>query len=521
MEHQAVIGNVDDYLAMEVEPSFHRYPHCIVWTPIPMLTWLFPLIGHMGIATSKGIIRDFAGSYYVGSCIGGLKRGNEDNMGFGWPTRYWQLYLDNASGGAEAWDRAVQEAADEYKTHAHNLFCDNCHSFVALALNKMQYAGRNNYNMVYLALVLLWKGRYVGSDVSGVLKQWIPFLLVVGLYIKEKICVIQKMVRLTTDLIDSSPQYINTLRDRELSLRACKIPVLENVGATMASFQLIDKFDTIDFTDNDIRKLENIPLLKRLSCLLLHNNRVHSNSASFLFRFICLTVSIQIMPNLGEVLPSLRTLALTNNNLCELGDIDPLSTCKKLEYLTLIGNPLTHKPQYRSYVIYKVPSVRVLDFKRVRLNERQEAAKLFKGKGGRKLREQVVKTSAAIADDDYTNAPRKLLDEDARKIKAAIESASSLAEVEYLQNILQSGRIPEKGWKYFGARKDQEDQQMNGYDEFVEEHEDEREVERKNDDVPLANEENTSHHEEENKTARNEAEQREGAANDEPSPMEL
>lgn len=306
------------------------------------------------------------------------------------------------------------------------------------------------------------------------------------------------MVRLTTDLIDSSPQYINTLRDRELSLRACKIPVLENVGATM------DKFDTIDFTDNDIRKLENIPLLKRLSCLLLHNNRVQ-----------------QIMPNLGEVLPSLRTLALTNNNLCELGDIDPLSTCKKLEYLTLIGNPLTHKPQYRSYVIYKVPSVRVLDFKRVRLNERQEAAKLFKGKGGRKLREQVVKTSAAIADDDYTNAPRKLLDEDARKIKAAIESASSLAEVEYLQNILQSGRIPEKGWKYFGARKDQEDQQMNGYDEFVEEHEDEREVERKNDDVPLANEENTSHHEEENKTARNEAEQREGAANDEPSPMEL
>lgn len=47
------------------------------------------------------------------------------------------------------------------------------------------------------------------------------------------------MVRLTTDLIDSSPQYINTLRDRELSLRACKIPVLENVGATMVRFQFM------------------------------------------------------------------------------------------------------------------------------------------------------------------------------------------------------------------------------------------------------------------------------------------
>uniref|UniRef100_A0A914RTN7 U2 small nuclear ribonucleoprotein A n=1 Tax=Parascaris equorum TaxID=6256 RepID=A0A914RTN7_PAREQ len=97
------------------------------------------------------------------------------------------------------------------------------------------------------------------------------------------------MVRLTVDLINDSLQYINTVRERELSLRACKIPVLENLGVT-------------------------------------------------------------------RVLPSLRTLALTNNNLCELGDIDPLATCKKLEYLTLIGNP--------------VPSVRVLDFKRVRLSVR-------------------------------------------------------------------------------------------------------------------------------------------------------
>jgi hypothetical protein len=42
-----------------------RYPHCIVWTPIPVLTWLFPFIGHMGIARTDGVIRDFAGPYYV------------------------------------------------------------------------------------------------------------------------------------------------------------------------------------------------------------------------------------------------------------------------------------------------------------------------------------------------------------------------------------------------------------------------------------------------------------------------
>uniref|UniRef100_A0A183CWJ4 Probable U2 small nuclear ribonucleoprotein A' n=1 Tax=Gongylonema pulchrum TaxID=637853 RepID=A0A183CWJ4_9BILA len=160
-----------------------------------------------------------------------------------------------------------------------------------------------------------------------------------------------------------------------------------------------DQFDTIDLTDNDIRKLENIPLLKRLSTLLMHNNRVQ-----------------QIMPNIGEVLPSLKTLALTNNNLCELGDIDPLSTCPKLEYLTLIGNPLTHKPHYRLYVIYKVPSVRVLDFKRIRLVERKQADNLFKGKKGEKLRESVVKRSKTVPEDE-DEGPRNLRAGDVRKIE--------------------------------------------------------------------------------------------------------
>ncbi|KAJ6650834.1 hypothetical protein lerEdw1_002882 [Lerista edwardsae] len=42
-----------------------RFPYCVVWTPIPVLTWLFPIVGHMGICTSAGVIQDFAGPYYV------------------------------------------------------------------------------------------------------------------------------------------------------------------------------------------------------------------------------------------------------------------------------------------------------------------------------------------------------------------------------------------------------------------------------------------------------------------------
>lgn len=98
-----------------------------------------------------------------------------------------------------------------------------------------------------------------------------------------------KMVKLTPELINSSMQYINPCRDRELDLRgmyrngdACflllrlclfvyvgyKIPQVENMGATL------DQFDTVDFSENDLRKLDGFPYLPRLKCLLLNNNRI-------------------------------------------------------------------------------------------------------------------------------------------------------------------------------------------------------------------------------------------------------
>jgi len=142
-----------------------RFPFCIVWTPIPIITWFFPVIGHMGIATSSGVIRDFAGPYFV----------SEDNMAFGRPTKYWKLDPNFARGGAPGWDGGVSEASEIYKNRMHNLCCDNCHSHVATALNHMQYGGSSNWNMVKLALLITWHAKYVSF--GGYLKTWLPFFL--------------------------------------------------------------------------------------------------------------------------------------------------------------------------------------------------------------------------------------------------------------------------------------------------------------------------------------------------------
>uniref|UniRef100_A0A2P2I2P9 Transmembrane protein 222-like n=2 Tax=Hirondellea gigas TaxID=1518452 RepID=A0A2P2I2P9_9CRUS len=143
----------------------HRFPNCIVWTPLPLLTWIFPVIGHMGIADSNGIIHDFAGPYMV----------SEDNMAFGWPTKYWQLDPYSAQAGADNYDKMLHMASQEYRNRMHNLCCDNCHSHVAMALNLMRYDNSSSWNMFKLCFLMLAHSKYVSF--WGFLKTWLPFLL--------------------------------------------------------------------------------------------------------------------------------------------------------------------------------------------------------------------------------------------------------------------------------------------------------------------------------------------------------
>lgn len=156
-------SDVENY---NIDFARDRFPYCIVWTPIPFLTWFFPFIGHMGIAMSNGVIRDFAGPYFV----------SEDNMAFGRPTKYWQLDPIYVPGGQAEWDKSVSEASEIYKKRMHNLCCDNCHSHVATALNLMLYKNSNKWNMVKLAFFSLIFSKYVG--ISAWLKTWIPFLII-------------------------------------------------------------------------------------------------------------------------------------------------------------------------------------------------------------------------------------------------------------------------------------------------------------------------------------------------------
>ena len=142
-----------------------HFPYCIVWTPIPIITYLIPSIGHTGIGNSSGIIHDFASSFFV----------SVDDFAFGKPTKYIKLELTEQE--KYDWDRAILKGDNRYNMEEHNIFMNNCHSHVAYVLNQLNYKGRNHYNMVSIWWMLITKGKYVSF--CGFFKTYIGFLIVV------------------------------------------------------------------------------------------------------------------------------------------------------------------------------------------------------------------------------------------------------------------------------------------------------------------------------------------------------
>lgn len=71
-------------LNIPIDPSRARFPCSIVWTPLPVVSWLLPFVGHTGICREDGVILDFAGPNFV--CV--------DNFTFGKVARYIQINKD-------------------------------------------------------------------------------------------------------------------------------------------------------------------------------------------------------------------------------------------------------------------------------------------------------------------------------------------------------------------------------------------------------------------------------------------
>jgi U2 small nuclear ribonucleoprotein A' len=223
-------------------------------------------------------------------------------------------------------------------------------------------------------------------------------------------------MRLTAELLLSVNGHLNALKDRECMLRGMGISAIENLAV------LQDQFDLIDLSDNEILKLENLPRIKRLSAIFLANNSVS-----------------RVSKGLGAMVPQMKVLDLTKNQLRNLSEIKNISEFQQLEHLSLAGNPVALKPNYRLFVISCMKTLKFLDFQRVTETERQSARELFSGAQGAELMKAVDEEATAEVEG---GAAPQLTAEEKAQVRAAISAAVSKADLDRIELQVQTGTFP-------------------------------------------------------------------------------
>eukprot|EP00484_Ammonia_sp_Unknown_P001194 CAMPEP_0197023288 /NCGR_PEP_ID=MMETSP1384-20130603/4027_1 /TAXON_ID=29189 /ORGANISM="Ammonia sp." /LENGTH=253 /DNA_ID=CAMNT_0042451483 /DNA_START=16 /DNA_END=777 /DNA_ORIENTATION=+ len=241
-------------------------------------------------------------------------------------------------------------------------------------------------------------------------------------------------MRLTIDLLRYVAGHINTMSQREISLRGYQIPAIENLGI------LQDAYDCIDLSENSIVIMNNFPVMKRLLVLLLHNNKIK-----------------EIGKGIGEYLPNLDSLMLTNNKIERLSQLDALAEFENLTRLNLIGNPVCKQDGYRLYVIARCAKLKHLDFRKITPAERSQAQQLWAHKLNKSKAKDIASTNSKTKTSKTKHAPKsatkqqqeldmKLTPQQLLIIKKAVDSAKTHEEFERLEQILKSGRIPHGDW---------------------------------------------------------------------------
>lgn len=74
----------------------------------------------------------------------------------------------------------------------------------------------------------------------------------------------------------------------------------------------------------------------------------------------------RIASGIGAKFPNLEWLILTNNSFSELSQLDALVSFTNLRCLSLVDNTVAKQPNYRLYVLGLLPSLKVLDYQKVK-----------------------------------------------------------------------------------------------------------------------------------------------------------
>jgi Leucine-rich repeat (LRR) protein len=147
------------------------------------------------------------------------------------------------------------------------------------------------------------------------------------------------------------------------------------------------KPSTLDYSFHDLSDVQELLTLHnqeatRASSIRLSNNHL-TNLKGFkeAFRMVLapseevlwIDLSFNKLKSLDELVesyPNLRVLYLHGNKIEHLSQLDSLSHLKELRNLTIHGNPVVDEPNYRFFILSRLPKLKHLDFSAITKQDR-------------------------------------------------------------------------------------------------------------------------------------------------------
>ncbi|KAL0357450.1 UNVERIFIED_CONTAM: protein RTE1 [Sesamum calycinum] len=138
-EHSLMIGETE-VDSTQIDPKRSRFPCCIVWSPLPLLSWFFLALATLEYAGRMELSWILLGQtlfaliilHLCWTFIDSSAHDSEDD-----------LMQNSERREIRTWDDALRKSTQEYQHESYNILTCNCHSFVANSLNKLKFQGGN------------------------------------------------------------------------------------------------------------------------------------------------------------------------------------------------------------------------------------------------------------------------------------------------------------------------------------------------------------------------------------------
>lgn len=229
-------------------------------------------------------------------------------------------------------------------------------------------------------------------------------------------------MKLTPQVIQNAPNVVNPEGKLTLSLRNLGLSDIDSLHLAN------DAFAVVDLTNNVLEEVSGLPTWGSLETVLLANNNISA---------------------IGDVSGvTLHSLLLAQNSLVWLKQLVNLRSLGEIHTLLLLGNPVCKEHHYRQFLVWLLPSLKVLDCEKVKQNERKDAIELF----GESFDTATAAAMALIhGGDDIVPVEKetremkttvsRLTKEEKEKLVAQLASAQTMEEMDLIQEKLRQGNV--------------------------------------------------------------------------------